>query len=434
MPTGKIVPVSMMAFVIAESGERKSTIENAAMSEIREFQKKEQQETTESLKEWEEDYKIWKRTLERLRNTIANMKVEGEDDEIYSARLKTHLTTEPIRPTCFRLLYESTTQEALLQGLDKNYPYASLVSSEGGMLLDSKVMTNLPAINSIWSGDTVTVDTKTSGSIHLSGARLSMLMMAQPGMVKRYLEKSKGAPKDSGFLARTLVCCPPTKAGSRTINNLKLSSQHEDAYTKKLRDILDLLKKRKPDEESAKIRLSAESQVLWLEIANGIEGQINSGGRFFNVQDHASKLADIICRVAAIVHCYESNFNQEISVETLRSSISICFHFSDQFLNVFNAPPEYVYNAQILDNWLQQFRAQGVRYVKKNSFLQGGPRPIRKKIKLDEAIGHLFNTGRVRLLEHKNINIIDLMPWNIFIPGQLEHNIGIPQDKQNQTN
>ena len=203
---------------------------------------------------------------------------------------------------------------------------------------------------------------------------------------------------------------------------------------KKLRDILDLLKKRKPDEESAKIRLSAESQVLWLEIANGIEGQINSGGRFFNVQDHASKLADIICRVAAIVHCYESNFNQEISVETLRSSISICFHFSDQFLNVFNAPPEYVYNAQILDNWLQQFRAQGVRYVKKNSFLQGGPRPIRKKIKLDEAIGHLFNTGRVRLLEHKNINIIDLMPWNIFIPGQLEHNIGIPQDKQNQTN
>ena len=135
MPTGKIVPVSMMAFVIAESGERKSTIENAAMSEIREFQKKEQQETTESLKEWEEDYKIWKRTLERLRNTIANMKVEGEDDEIYSARLKTHLTTEPIRPTCFRLLYESTTQEALLQGLDKNYPYASLVSSEGGMLL-----------------------------------------------------------------------------------------------------------------------------------------------------------------------------------------------------------------------------------------------------------------------------------------------------------
>lgn len=424
LPTGKVVPSSLITLVISASGERKSTIERAAMQPIRNFQTKERHNTEEPIRQWKEDYKIWNLIKTKLSNKIAHLKAEGEDDKDYSSRLKIHLTTEPVRPQCIRLLYEKATPEALLDGLDKNYPFASLVSSEGGIALNSQFIASLAAINTLWSGDTVTADTKTAGSIHLEEARLGVFIMVQDGVFQQYIKKSKGLARDSGFMARALFCNAPSLAGQRTHNNSKLSSRNTDIYTEKLGYFLELLKTRKRDEPKTIIKFSAVAQKFWFEIANQIETLMGFGNRFYKAQDHASKLAELICRVAGIIHCYESNTDEEVSIEILQTSLNICLHFSDQFLKAFDAPPEYIYNAEILSTYLDQYYQKGRRFIRKNHLMQRGPRAIRTKVKLDDALGYLYDTNKIGYLDYKNTCVIDLYPGHMFNPQKIEIDIG----------
>ena len=71
--------------------------------------------------------------------------------------LLAHQENIPVKPKLPMLIYEDSTPEALLSGLNENTPNGYLGSSEGGVLFNGRLMTYTAILNTLWSGDDVTV-------------------------------------------------------------------------------------------------------------------------------------------------------------------------------------------------------------------------------------------------------------------------------------
>ena len=147
VPTGKVCPVSLSTLIIADSGERKSTVENLLTKGIKSFYKDSTQNHLEKLNE----YKIKQEVYENQINAIK--KKGGIDDSSQANKMVEKLVEQqnlaPVKPKMPLLLFENSTIEALLNDLTINKPNAYLSSSEGGILFNSRLMSQTPTLNSM---------------------------------------------------------------------------------------------------------------------------------------------------------------------------------------------------------------------------------------------------------------------------------------------
>lgn len=421
-PTGKVSPISIMALTIAESGERKSTVENAFTKGVKSFEKKDRENHKILMEEY--DFKM---DLHNRKTTYIKSKVDLSDNETCDKMLRDLLANEknkPDTPPINLTIFEDCTIEALLSELNENVPNGFLGSSEGGILLNSKAMGKTAHLNSIWSGDDVTVSRKSAETFSLTGGRLTVHIMAQKSVLERFLKHSKDDVRGNGFLSRFLFCAPNSTCGSRQSNGAVYSQEGLTAFI----DRTSLLLEESTNLTNKKtIEFSNEAKKIWFDVSNDIELKMRSDGVFYNVKDHASKLAENIARVAAIIHCFEGYTDEYISAETLADSIALISYFSNQFTTFFNAPPKAVINVQKLEHWLLGHQKFGIRYLKCNTILQRGPSSIRKKRELEAALAILTSQTKVARVKYQNTNFIDLQPGTPYVQGKIEWDLSYPK-------
>ncbi|WP_121378723.1 DUF3987 domain-containing protein, partial [Pseudomonas aeruginosa] len=70
-------------------------------------------------------------------------------------------------------------------------------------------------LNTLWDGRDTIVMRANKDDIILEDVRLMLLLMAQPTVVADYLEKKGTLARDSGMLARFIVCSPDKAVGVR---------------------------------------------------------------------------------------------------------------------------------------------------------------------------------------------------------------------------
>lgn len=409
-PIGQCVPISLMLLSIADSGERKSTAENLFFEPIRQFQKKKGIAYQSNLREWESKSKIWDTKNKVILKQIAKLAREEACSEEAERRLIDHGFVRPLKPKQFKMLYEDSTSEALFLGLYQNLPSAGLVSSEGGGVLNGRALTDLSKHNAIWSGDSITVDRKTAESYEVVGARLTVSIMSQRSAFDEYIKAAGEKSRGSGLWARFLVCCPKSTQGTRFLKNETISWEYRDRFSVRLAEILEcnsaLL------EESCQARktigLSPEASEMWLETYNAIESKINAEGRFHQMGDHASKLADNIARVAALLHYFEG-FEGEVSRSTLKFSIDFCLWCSDEFYYLFLPKTQEELDAEELSKWLLCFWDKGGDWLAKNYIRQYGPNKMREKNRLNKALEQLHSQGEIRFFNRRGVQYVELI-------------------------
>ncbi len=162
------------------------------------------------------------------------------------------------------------------------------------------------------------------------------------------------------------------------------------------------LVKRPNDNIREVICFSSEAQSAWLDYFNDIERKIRPGGLYENAGDHASKLAENVARIAAVLHYFEG-FKGDISIETLDTAIKFCEEASRDYLEVFESESQDEVNADILVDWLHSdpdFRKHGE--VKKNRIRQYGPSSLRSKEALGSALSILEGRGKVEIVYSKD--------------------------------
>lgn len=409
---GSSVPVSMYLLVVAESGERKTAVEDVVFKAVKAFQKKRQNEYCEKLSRWEALNKAReterKVVLKRLSKNFEN----GISGGAERAWLIQYELERPKKPRRFKMLYEDSTPEALFAGLYRDLPTAGLIASEGGSVLNGRALGDVKKLSSIWSGSESNIDRVTTESFVLDDVRLTISIMTQETELNLFKKRRGDQARGSGFWARFLVCQPESTQGTRFIQNTSLSWGHVDRFSKRILGFLNdnecLL-----NEVAATrtvISFSNEAAERWIEFTNKVESMIGAHGLFEGAGDHASKLADNVARLAALIHCFEG-FEGDISVDVVSLSIDVCSWYSRHFIKLFNSRPQVEVDADELVEWLKKYEIKHGRFVTKNHVRQFGPNCIRNKTRLDSALELIHSRGVIGFQSLGRSLGIDLTPW-----------------------
>lgn len=426
-PSGQVVPTTLMILSIADSGVRKSAVDNVYLDPIRQFQREQLSRYENNLKEWKLANDIWLTKRQAIIKTIRKKASENDSTVDEEEQLKKNEREKPIEPKQFRMLYEDATPEALYFGLYQNMPSAGLVSSEGVGVINGRAFNALSQQNALWSGDSVSIDRKTQPTFELVDKRLTVSIMVQGTPFRDYLQKRGKSARGSGLWARFLVAEPATTEGTRFIEHNTQSWEHRERFRNR---IIGLLEINANEFERGNLPIkktltfSPEAAELWIKVFNTIEKEIRPGGRYEDAGDHASKLSDNIARISAHLHHFE-NFEGDISVQTLEIATKIGFWYSDQFLSIFNPETNRASDAEKLNNWLIYNQPPGRRYIRKNKVRQYGPYCIRDKQRLENALEHLEIQGFIKRFQVNNIEAIDYRPAYSDDPWRIPYELDI---------
>lgn len=136
-------------------------------------------------------------------------------------RLSEHLALKPKAPRIRSMVIHDATPEAIAWHLHAVQPSAGLISAEGGTILNGRAMHQLPMLNTLWDGGDIIVNRKNEVSFKVRNARLTINLMVQYLTFKKFLARRGLLARDNGFLARALICDPPSTQGIRMITTIE---------------------------------------------------------------------------------------------------------------------------------------------------------------------------------------------------------------------
>lgn len=199
LPYGVIKPTSLATLIVAESREGKSVVYEKVMSSIQAVQREESSRHDQSVD---------------VRRMPRKKTKEGKPAEKHKD-LQEHCEGAPQRIREFQLLYKDTTPEGLFLSLYRSIPTAALATDEAKVFFKSSMSSARGHINTLWDGGDTVVMRAGKENMVLEDVRLMLLLMAQPDVLHSYVTRHGQQARDSGMLARFIVCSSPSVQGPR---------------------------------------------------------------------------------------------------------------------------------------------------------------------------------------------------------------------------
>ncbi len=379
-------PVGLLLLAEGESGERKSAALKLLFKPFMEIQRRWSEEASVELATYEVEHALWREKKDALRAALNRASRKGESTDEIEKRLLEMLKARPKRSSARKLIYADVTPEALFEGMHECGNSAALVYDEFALFCDGPMARHLGNLNTLWSGEELPVDRKTSPSFVVRPAGFTCLFLPQPSVFKRFLDKQGDDAHGNGFFARVLPCSPLSTQGHRFENGVQTADTNLHWFYERCNKQLE-----KSDPQL--LKFSPEAQAKWFSIANFYESTVQPGGPFCESKEFASKAAENIARIAAVMHAFLYDNGDEISAETLNYADDLFYYYGKQHLMSFaRAHPftEDQRNAMELCAWIYStLRSKRWNYVTKAYILQYGPNRLRNKAKLDLLLEYL---------------------------------------------
>jgi putative DNA primase/helicase len=402
-------PCSLYFLTVAESGDRKSTVDRLLGRSVQEFQDAQRDAAKVTLASHEADVATWQAKRDAIDNKLSGDAKAGKDLDGHRADLAQLETGKPDAPRVPRLLFEDVTSEKLGKALATEWPSAGIFSSEGGAVLGGHSMgkdsiaRTLGLLNKMWDGASHIVDRATSASFAVRGARMTISLQVQPHVLADFLDRDRGMSRGSGFLARFLASSPASLQGSRLYREPQATPELQ-AFNARISGMLADL----PTIDGERglmlptLDLDPIAKANWIEVYDAIEAQLSSGGDFAPVRDVASKAADNVARLAGVLHVFENGPSGVIGLRSLQAAARIVtwhLYAARGLFAPFNLSKEAA-NAATLDRWLiDRCRMEAADGFSTRDVLNGGPNGTRKRDDFDQAVEVLARHGRVRLVQ-----------------------------------
>jgi hypothetical protein len=399
-------PISLYLLTIADSGERKSTLDAFFAKPIRDYEKACAEKAKPLLTDYSADMAGWEATKKGLADRMAQDAKNDKDTGQTKLKLRGHEAAKPAMPVVPRLIYEDTTPEALLHKIASEWPSAGIVSSEGGAVLGGHGMSkdaqlrNLAAINSLWDGKAIRTDRRTSASFTAEG-RLTVAIQVQQAALKAFFNNTAQLARGTGFLARFLPAWPDSTQGDRLFTKAPDEWPKLEAYRIRISEILDMPQPIIDGRVRATmLYLSSSAHCAWIKFHDEIETQLGVGGDLHDVRDVASKTADNAARMAALFHIFEGE-EGPVQAHHMESAMEVMrWHLNEsQRLLSGPAPSTDTDGAEVLANWLvKKCKATLVSEVTFGDIQQLGPKAFRKKDILEPLLDALVKRGYAKVV------------------------------------
>ena len=409
-------PSSLFFLVIADSGERKSTVDRYFTKAIRQYELEQIELSKPVIKEYESDASIWTQKRNGLLTKIKNHKPNHPPITELEKQIKILDKDKPIKPKVPQLLFQDVTPEALSFELYKIWASGAVISAEAGIVFGShgmgqdSIMRNLATLNILWDGGELKVSRRTQESYSLIGARLTVSLQVQEPTIRNFIAKSGSLARGTGFLARFLIAQPASTQGDRPYTESPVDWPYLDAFNAR---ILAILNSPQPQDEGGYLApklefFNQEAKELWIQAHNAIESKLK--GELFQIRDVASKAADNIARLACLFHKF-SGESGPISPEHLEAACRIGIWHLDQsrrFLSKLERSPQEV-NADRLFDWILNECAKSENgSITQRHAQQGGP--IRERKALNETIKFLITRKYVEVIKEGRSTFITPKP------------------------
>lgn len=407
-PWGSTGPVSLIIFIIALSGERKTAVEKIAASVLRYFEVCRKPLDVQRLKEWSVLWELWELQKKKIQKDMLKEDAGSVSYQQLKSALLNHANSEPVRPFIFSMSHQDITGPALNKALYQDCPSAALFTSEGDIALRG-VINQVGIMNAKWDASGVEVGRASTGRCSLKDVRLSIGIGVQPGVFNEYLERKGELGKASGFFARALVFYPKSTQGTRLLSHDVQADL--GSYTKRMEVLLAENVRKFDAKDSSKlvVEFALDAGEELKRIYNEIESEMRSGGRYERARDHGSKLTENISRVAALLHFFETGGTQ-VSLSELSAAEKIVMCCSPVYKRLFSFSPQVVTDADMLFSWLRAKCENSVfRKTRKNDVLQRGPVGLRRASRLNRAVEYLVEKGLVKVAVYKKVVEIELL-------------------------
>lgn len=416
---GLTSPASLYTLAIAESGERKSSVDRHFTTAITAWENNQAELAKPDVKRYKVEYDSWLMQYEGLKQKIK----ETAKQQKPTGTLTTHLLQlkqdEPIAVRVPRLIYGDSTPEQLGYALAKHWPSGGVLSSEAGIVFGShgmsgdSAMRNMALLNVLWDGGSHTIDRRTSESYKIQDARLTMGLAVQADTVKAFFDNSKGLARGTGFLARFLVAWPTSTQGSRLFKEPPTAWPKLTVFNERITELLNKIPVLNVAGGISPVTLdfSIEAKAAWVNFHNQVEVELKAGGEMTDARDVASKAADNVARLAALFHLYEWQSEGAISKDLVERAIAIVtwhLYEAKRFLNQI-AIPAHISNAIKIDDYILRYcREHKSDTVAKNHLRQHSA--IRDKKGLSDALDELIDAHRIRITLDNRTSIIEVNP------------------------
>lgn len=416
-------PVSLFALVLAESGERKSTVDGFFTKAVRDYEAAQAEAMKPEVEAFQADLQAWGAKKAGVVEAIKKAAKEGKPTEQYQNNLRDIEKSKPAAPKVPELIYGDATPEALTHGLATKWPSGGVISSEAGTVFGSHgmgtdaVMRNLSAINVLWDGGVHKVSRRSVESFTTRNARLTVSLQVQYPVLAGFMVKAGELARGSGFLARFLVAWPESTQGTRQYHE---PDYHMAGLTRFNARITQLLAEAVRFDETgnglapAMLELSPEAKAVWVKVYNLIETELAPMGSLADVKDVASKTADNAARIAALFHLYEHGADGGISDHAMQSACKIAmWHLGEsrRLLTELAQDPALSLAAR-LDAWLiKRCREQRTNRVSTRDALQYAPTAqLRTAKQLTTVLQELIDADRARLVTEGRKKLIVVNP------------------------
>ncbi len=255
-------PAILWGAIIGESGSTKSPALELALRAVRQRQERKMREHRAAFDQWQKEYEVFEaQKAAWKRDATKNPTAAGDPPEA------------PEAPTCERCWTDDATIEALAKLLQDNPRGLLVIRDElAGWLHFDRYTSGgggkggeAPKWLEMFGGRALVVDRKTSGTIYVPQAAVSIVGGIQPGILARYVGQEH---RDNGLLARLLLTMPPRRP--KVWTEADIDPMAEAAIGNTFEALHDLEPASNADGEPrpAIVQLTAEGKRAWIAFYN----------------------------------------------------------------------------------------------------------------------------------------------------------------------
>ena len=320
---GYCEPLNLYILIIANSGERKSSIIRTMTQIIYQYENEENEKRQHAINK---DYA----NLKVLENRIHKAEKTGNAEEAFCLHNQ-YDELDKKRTRLLRLIADDVTSEALTSLLADNDGRMAIISSEGGGLFDtlagrysnSKNTASIETILKAYSNDPIRVDRKGRDSESIDKPILTILLSAQENVLDGLFNNE--IFRGRGLTARFVYGKPKSKFGQRKHDTPEIPTELAEEYEKLL---LSLLHIPYSSDTIHTLKLDEQAQTLLSNFFDWLEPQLID--ELENMSDWGGKFIGMATRIAGIIHCAEhrkSAAKKKVSEETMSNAIEIAKYF-----------------------------------------------------------------------------------------------------------
>ncbi|MGR7259113.1 YfjI family protein [Klebsiella aerogenes] len=414
---GLTFPVSCNFCTVAESGERKSTVDKLFMAPVHEFEYEAGIRYENAMQQYETERDIWEEEQKALKSVLKKQTKHQQPLEEIKERIRAHRSDRPEEPAREQLLGSDITPAALQFQLYQGGGSMALHSAEGDIILGGQAIQNLGMLNDLWDGAPFTVTRRSSESFTVHGARLSASLMVQDAPLRKYFSRAQQQARGSGFLARFFFARPESAIGTRTGHTLENYRQLLTPYHRRLGALLEAYSaetaKTVPSGRQ-KLVFTPEAQLRWVNMCDYFERQMAENGSYYHLRDFASKEGNKVARLAALFH-YFSGAEGDIPEVTVMNAQKISEWYLNEALSLFGPAPElpqHIQDAELLWQWLDERFIDNNGLALKRSWVSPRvPNRLRQPGRLQPALLYLHQSRRIVLWQDQQTTLIAPYGW-----------------------